>query len=92
MDLLPRFLRRVRYALACPLFPRRHDHVDVLRSPDAAVENPPFSLRVVRVHSPPMPFRVEIIKRLFMQVPAMRWVDPAADALMVRSPNEYLGA
>ena len=77
-----------RIALACLLFSRRHDDVDVLRSPHSTMQDPPLAFRIVRVHFPPMPLGIQVVEGLFVQVPAMGRVDPAADPFVMRCTEE----
>ena len=68
--------------------PRRQQGVDVLGAADAEREDAPFSLGVVRVKAAPVGFRVEVVERLFVQVPAMGRVNPTAVARVVRCADE----
>ena len=68
--------------------PRRQQGVDVLGATDAEGEDAPFALRVVAVEVAPVRVGVEVLGLLFVPLPAVRRIDPAAVPAGVRRPDE----
>lgn len=72
--------------------PRREQGVDVLGAAEAEREDAPFAARVVRVEAAPVGVGVEVLEGVFVQMPAVRRIDPAAVAAVVRRADGKLAA